>query len=259
MNALSRLPVFAAVVLMFASTAAFAQSTEGSAPAEAADDIQPKVIEEMERMATFLRGLDQYRLTAHTTHDDVLAGDLKVEINSAVSYLVRMPNRMRLDMRSDQQARVYYYNGSTVTQYAPDLGFYSVFEAAPTIQETIELANQKYDVHIPLADLFLWGTEKSNIDSLSIAYFVGESRINGQTCNHFAFRTEGVDFQVWIAKRGDPLPCRLVLDAASDPVRPHYAATLTWNLDPLIVDSLFSFAPPAGVTEIKQAEVVNAE
>ena len=237
------------------SGAAYAQSNDGSASAESPDDIQPKVIEEMKRMAAFLRGLDQFRLTAHTVHDDVLAGDLKVEISSVATYLVRPPDRMRLDLISDQQARIYYYNGSTVTQYSPALGFYSVFEAAPTILETIELAAEKYDVRLPLADLFLWGTPQSNVDNLTIAYFVGETRINGQTCNHFAFRADDVDFQVWIAKRGDPLPCRLVLDATADPVRPHYAATLTWDIDPLIVDSLFSFAPPAGVTEIKQVEV----
>lgn len=256
------LPLFtsmtAALIIALAPLTAFAQSNDGSTPADSSDDIQPKVIEEMKRMATFLRGLDAFRLTAQTTHDDVLEGDIKIEINSVVKYLVKTPDRMRLDIRSDQQARVYFYDGSTVTQYAPDLGFYSVFGAAPTILETIELADQKYDVKLPLADLFLWGTPKSNIDELTIAYFVGVSRINGQTCNHFAFRAENVDFQVWIAKRGDPLPCRIVLDAVADPVRPHYAATLTWDLDPLVVDSLFSFAPPQGVFKIKQVDVADA-
>jgi hypothetical protein len=73
----------------------------------------------------------------------------------------------------------------------------------------------------------------------------------GKTCDHFAYRADGVDFQVWIASVGDPLPCRLVITTTDDPARPEYEATLSWDLEPLYDDSMFSFAPQQGVTRIE--------
>jgi len=236
---------------------ALAQTSDPTTQPE--PDVQPRAIEALEAMAPYLRGLEQFRLTAHATSDDVLDGDLKVQVGSVSTFEVLMPDRMKLEVKSDQQWRIYYYDGATVTQYAPALSLYSVYDGAPTIAETLQLGEEKYGVELPLADLFFWGTERSNIDELTIAYFVGEAQIGGRTCSHYAFRAREADFQVWIAKRGDPLPCRLVITTTTDPTRPEYEATLTWDLDPLLTDSLFSFAPAEGVTEVKQVEFVAEE
>ena len=40
---------------------------------------------------------------------------------------------------------------------------------------------------------------------------LGVGMIRGQLCDHLAFRTPEIDWQIWIAATGDPYPCRLVI------------------------------------------------
>ncbi|MEW9808764.1 DUF2092 domain-containing protein, partial [Mesorhizobium sp. ZMM04-5] len=44
---------------------------------------------------------------------------------------------------ADRQARTYVYDGKTVTQYAPGLDLYSVFEAPATIADMLDEADEK--------------------------------------------------------------------------------------------------------------------
>jgi hypothetical protein len=140
---------------------------------------------------------------------------------------VRRPDRLKVSVTTDNSEREFYYDGKTVTQFAPALGYYSVFEAAPTIAETFDLAEEKYDVELPLADLFYWGTDRSDVKSFTAAFASGETRIGGDTCSDYAYRSDVTDVQVWIRKHGDPLPCRLVIVTTDDAARPR--SRRLWN------------------------------
>ncbi|MEW9838764.1 DUF2092 domain-containing protein, partial [Mesorhizobium marinum] len=123
----------------------------------------------------------------------------------------------------------------------------------------LDEADEKYGVQLPLADLFFWGTDRSNVKEITSAFFVGESLIAGDTCDHYAYRAPDVDFQVWIRANGDPLTCRLVITTMDDEARPEYQATLQWDLEPVLGEGMFSFAPSAGVTQIEQEPVEDGE
>ena len=217
--------------------------------------VEPAAIEALDRMAAFLRTLQEFRLTATISIDDVIEGGQLVETSGRAVYLVRRPDRFRVELTTDKSERVFYYNGKTVTQFSPALGYYSIFEAAPTISETLDIAQDEYDIELPVVDLFYWGTDQSNSKELTAAFSAGESRISGETCNHYAYRAEVTDFQVWIRKHGDPLPCRMVIVTTDDPARPRYAASFEWDLDPLIGDTAFEFAPPPGAERIEQLPI----
>jgi hypothetical protein len=68
--------------------------------------------------------------------------------------------------------------------------------------------------------------------------------VGGATCNLYAFRQEGVDWQVWIQKGNYPLPRKLVITTLTDEARPQYAATYRWDLAPSFNDTAFTFDPP---------------
>ena len=84
--------------------------------------------------------------------------------------------------------------------------------------------------------------------------FVGPSQIGGVTCGHYAFRQEGLDWQVWIQLGDYPLPRKLVLTTLTDEARPEYVATYTWNLAPSYNDEGFTFTPPAGAGRVVLAD-----
>lgn len=234
---------------------ASAQTPDLPTEDEADITIQPEAIKALDRMAGHLRTLSQFRLNADFTVDEVTSDGQKIQSSGRSTYSIRTPDRLRLDLNSDKQSRVYLYDGKTVTQYAPGLDIYSVFGAPANIADMIDAADAKYGVQLPLADLFFWGTERSNVKELKSAVFVGETQIRGDSCSHFAYRAPEADIQVWIRSSGDPLPCRLIVTSTVDEARPEYEATLEWELAPVLGEGMFSFVPPPGVTQIDQEPV----
>jgi hypothetical protein len=75
---------------------------------------------------------------------------------------------------------------------------------------------------------------------------IGPSQVGGVTCGHYAFRQDGLDWQVWIQMGEYPLPRKLVLTTLTDDARPQYVATFNWNLAPSFNDEAFSVVPPKG-------------
>jgi len=215
------------------------------APAQQADSTapEPAAIDAVRKMGAYLRGLESFAVSADTTRDDITETGQNVEFGSHLDMLARRPDKLRLDVSSDQRQRQYYYDGKTVTVFSPITGAYGVVEAPPTIRETVEVAASDYDLELPLADLFIWGTDQDDIDALTDAFVVGPSTVAGKACDHYAFRQEGVDWQIWISAEDPPLPCKLVITTTSEESRPRYEATLSWDTGAKISDADFVFAP----------------
>ena len=73
--------------------------------------------------------------------------------------------------------------------------------------------------------------------------------MGGVECDHYAYRSADVDYQVWIAS-GQPLPLKLVVTSKKIPAAPEYTAAMTGTLRPKIDDGSFAFMPPEGATNI---------
>jgi hypothetical protein len=211
-----------------------------------------KAVEALSAMGKYLRSLKSFSLRAETTTDEVLTNGQKVQFGGAVDYSVQIPNRLRADVRTDLRHRQFFYDGKTLTQYAPRLNYYAVVPAPATIAEVTAMAEQQYGVDIPLADLFFWGTEKSGVEDIKEAAYIGPARIGGKPCDHYAFRQQNVDWQIWIQSGKQPLPCKLLITTTQVPEQPQYTAVLTWNLTPQ-TGTTFAFVPPKGAARIEVA------
>lgn len=229
------------------------QLQESRAQQSAVQMVMPDALAALERMGEHLKTLSHFTLSAATTSEDVLDGDEKVMIGGEITYRVKTPDRLVLDIVTDKRERHYFYDGKTVTVYAPALKFYSVFAAPDTIGKAIKEAEDTRGVEVPLADLFYLGTKGSEADASNIvsAFYVSDSTINGVVCAHYAYRTATANFQVWIPKEGEPLPCKIVRDIPDDPARPQYTAVLTWNTDETLAEDTFNFNPPSDAKKIE--------
>jgi len=75
--------------------------------------------------------------------------------------------------------------------------------------------------------------------------YLGAVEINGVVCRHLAFRTDEVDWQLWIAEGNRPLPCRYTITSKWVFAAPQYTVTYTnWQVDPVISSATFDFTAP---------------
>jgi len=229
------------------------QPATASAAPSATNEFDPKAIAALKRMGAYLRTLKTFAVRSEATKDEVLDSGQKIQFSGTVDIHARLPDRLRLDVTSDRKQRQIYYDGKSVTQFAPRVGYYASVEAPGTIRETLTVAADKYDLEVPLADLFFWGTDQSGVDDIKSAIDLGPSRIDGVECEHYAFRQVGVDWQLWIESGKTPLPRKLVITTLDEPSQPQYATVLHWDLKSGGDSRMYAFVPPKGARKIVMA------
>ena len=225
-------------------------------PAAAAPSVDPDALAALNRMGAELRTHNTIALRADVVNEDVLDDGQKLQYTGTVDIQAQRPNRFKISLVSDIKNRQVFYNGKTVTVFSPRLGVYASFDAPDTIAKTLAKANDQYGIELPLSDLFAWGTDPTLPARLQEGFQVNTGEhVAGQVCDHYAFRQKQVDWQIWIAQSGPPLPCKLVITDKSDPAMPQYAAVLHWSFPGSIADTVFAFAAPANTHKIVIAKV----
>jgi hypothetical protein len=237
------------LVLAIASLVASAEAQQSSAA------VNPAAIKALNDMASYLRNLKAFQVESATTTDEVQDNGQLIQYTAKINFVVQMPNKLLATASSDRNERTFIYDGKTFTMFAQRAGYYATVPAPPTLRELDDALSEKYDIELPLADLFRFGSPDWKGADIKEATDIGPSEVSGITCEHYAFRQDDVDWQVWIQKGEYPLPRKLVITTTSEAARPQHTATYTWNLAPSFNEASFTFMPPAGARKIVLAAV----
>jgi len=256
---MTRLAILAAIagVFLFSYSGQHVLAKAGQAAdaKNAAPAVDPDAVEAVKKMGAYLRTLKVFQVHGDITHDDVLEDGLIVQSNSKVDMLALKPDRMRVEVVSDEKHRLYLYDGKTFTAWGKLTNYYATVPAPPTIPELFKQVQEKFDIELPLIDLFKWGTNEDDINKIKTAIDAGPTTVEGVTCEQYVFHQEGVDWQVWIQLGDYPLPRRLVITTLTDEARPQHTSNLVWNLGPSYNEAAFTFDPPTGALRIPLKDI----
>lgn len=215
----------------------------------------PEALAALDRMGGALRGLKQFSLTSDASTEVVLEDGQKIELDGVVTYKVKAPDQLFLELRSDRQLRQLFYDGNALTVYSPRLKYYAQVDGVgATLGELVEQAATRYGIEMPLADMFLWGTDKAPKTAIRSALHVGGGTLDGEPVEQYAFKQDAVDWQVWIS-RDTSLPKKLIINSLDDPAQPQYRARLKWDTRTPVPATAFQFTPPADAARIKLVPV----
>lgn len=235
------------------SLAILATSAEAGPPAEP-PELDPAAIAALEQMAAYMGTLKTFEVKSATTREEVLDDGQKVQTAGVVRVVAQRPDKLRADVVRDDRDQLYLYDGQSFTLFARRLDYYATVPAPPTIGQLADRLEDEYGLEVPLIDLFTWGSGRWSAADIKAAMVVGPSQVGGTTCEHYAFRQDGLDWQIWLQKGDFPLPRRLVITTLTDEARPQFTAVYTWNLAPSVNDAAFTFDPPPGTHRIVLAE-----
>jgi len=234
------------------SGTSFPQSVN-AAPVFTPDMVEPDAVDALKAMSTFLMSLKTIEVTSQGSLDVVTGENQRIQMDGVTNYKVRRPGFV-IDYVSDIKSRRFIYDGKTFTVYSPQLGFYSTVPAPPTNREVLDTIYQKFGIAIPLEDLFRWADPDGvRQQALKSAYFVGTATLDGVPTNHYAFREEDVDWEIWIQQGDQPLPRKLVIVDRTDATNPTFISRLSWKLNPAFTDSDFAFVPAKDDKRIRMA------
>jgi hypothetical protein len=243
--------LFLGLLAMSLAAPAYAQTPAAAGAPPAANAVDPAAVQALKDMGTFLQTLKRFGVSTEVTGERVMADGQKLQHTATANLDVVRPNKLRAVMRSSRSQRELIFDGKTVTLYTPAQKYYSTVEFSGSLGDLIGRLEERFGVQIPLSDLFVWGTPAAQLDKFESALNAGQDIVNGEVCDHYAFRQTNIDWQIWIATGGKPLPRKIVITNRADEARPQSVTEINWNLKPTFTDSVFKFTPPKGSTKIE--------
>ena len=216
--------------------------------------VEDGAIDALREMSNYLMTAKTLAITSKGSMDAVTANGQRIQLDGTTSYKVRRPGFV-IDYVSDIKSRRFIYDGKNFTVYSPKLGYYATVPAPGTNREVLDAIYNKFGISLPLEDLFRWGdgSNSARLEALKSAYKVGTTTLDGVETDHFAFREEDVDWEVWIDAGDQPVPRKLVIVDRTDPAHPTFITHLSWTINPTFTDADFAFVPDANAKKIQLA------
>jgi hypothetical protein len=243
--------VLGLLAMSLAAASASAQTAPPGAAKPAANAVDPAAIQALKDMGTYLLTLTRFEVSTELTGENVLADGQKLQHTATADLDVQRPNKIRVLMKSARNERQLTYDGKTVSLYTPAQKVYGTLDFDGNLGALIDLLEGKYGMQVPLDDMFRFGTPEAPLDKFDSAMNAGQDFVDGALCDHYAFRRDKIDWQIWITTGGKPLPRKIVITDRADEARPQSIQTFEWNLKPAFKDAVFKFTPPKGSSKIE--------
>ena len=234
------------VLSLFALTALMLAGTSVQAAG-----VDPAATRILQRMTDYLGGLQQFSVHTQNTLEEVLDSGHRVDLDISAAVIVSRPNKLRAERRGDLIDQIFYYDGKALTLYNPSDKVYATEPAPGTIEEMLDHAREALGLAVPASDLVYRNAFSLLMQDITLAVVVGKAVIDGVKCDHLLFSRPGVDFQVWVADAGPPLPVKYVVTDTGSPARLSITTVISdFNAAPAVGDARFTFVPPQGTKAI---------
>jgi len=183
---------------------------------------------------------------------------------------MQRPDKLRILTLGDGPVSELYYDGKTMTAYAPAENLAAVAPAPATVDDALQAAQKNAAIFYPFMDVVATDPYKAFTNEAVEAFYIGQSTsVGGVTTNMVAWANNDVFLQMWIGA-DDKLPRRIRAQFRADKLRLRHELELSnWKLDPAFPLETFasakaqsagkmSFAapapPPKGVKSIVPAK-----
>ncbi len=199
----------------------------------------------LRRMAERLAAAQTITLRTDQEFERGAAGARRTE-RASVEIALRRPDRFWFRGSGDRELEGVF-DGRRVTLLAHAQKVFGELPTPPTIDEALDVLSDRYDVPMPVADLLTRQPEQALLSPDTAGGLDGEEDVQGTRCARLAWRHPNVDWTIWIASGGDPLPRKLRIHYKARGGQPvttvHFKE---WNLSATVPDERFAVQVPAG-------------
>jgi hypothetical protein len=204
-------------------------------------ELEPKAIELLKATSARLAAAHSISFTAVETYESQSRQGHPLIFASDSEITVQRPDKLKVITLGDGPPSEFYYNGKTMTAFAPQENLIAVADAPPTIDAALEAAYHLSGTYFPFTDLIVADPYKDMAPGLTLAYYVGQSHIVGDTTTDIvAYVENGVFIEVWLGSE-DKLPRVIHAIYLDDPAQLRHNLLLShWQLDPAVPAEAFS-------------------
>ena len=154
----------------------------------------------------------------------------------------------------------YFSTGKTLTLLGKKRNLYTQLDVPGTIDHLIDELKDTYHRPLPAADLLLLNAYDALMLDVVDVKDLGSGVIDGVECDHLAFRTKEVDWQIWIAHGDRPYPRRYVITSKLLASGPQYTIqTRDWKTGGEAAATVFQFKNTTNADKVELKDLKGAE
>jgi hypothetical protein len=213
--------------------------------------LEPQALEILKAASARLASARSMSFTAVVSYESPSRLGPPLVYSTRSEVVMQRPDKLRVVTSGDGPRSDFYYDGKTMTAFAPAEKLVAIADAPPTIDAALRLAFQTGAIYFPFTDVIVSDPYKDIADGLTTAFYIGQSKVVGATTTDMvAYVTGDVFVQIWIGAE-DKLPRRIYAIYLNDPERLRHVLELSdWQLDMPVPPDAFTPPDLAGAAHI---------
>lgn len=241
---------------------AAAQPAATAPPADAAAEqaiLEPAAAEALKQLSATLAAAPAMTVQMTALREGRMPNQQLILIGATTAVAMLRPDRFVARVGSDLGNFELWYDGKAVTVLNPVENVYATTALRGDIDTAIRWIEGRLGVEIPIEPLLLANPYPALAEPGTTGVYVGPTFVHGIATDHYAFRSPGTDWEIWIETEGRKLPRRISVVDREAPGQSRVIVEFDdWNLSPRLNAQGFNFVPPPGAiqaTEVLLPEV----
>jgi hypothetical protein len=210
----------------------------------------------LRQMSDTLKNAKAFSVTVDESHERVRRNGEKQPYTLKREVMVRRPDRLWSHTTgSDNRDVRVMYDGKAVTVLGDRQKVYATIPAPATLDETLDLISDRYDLRVAVADFLYSSPYDSFAASDATGGWTKRVTVDGRECDEVSYSLKTVDVTLSATTAAPVLPCRARITYTAEPGQP--VSTLTfhnWNMQAAPQDSQFATTVPQGYEPIPVVE-----
>jgi hypothetical protein len=226
----------------------------GMALAASASAQEPNKL--LKAMSDYMAAQTRISFGYDTNLEVVTKDHQKILLASSGTIDLSRPDKIRVARTGGFTDAEIVFDGKTLTVLGKNANAYAQIDIPGTLDHLVDELRDRYHRPVPGADLLLSDVYNQLMPEVTDAKDLGSGVIGGTECDHLAFRTKDVDWQIWIAQGSQPYPCRYVITAKGVDQAPQYSVQIRdWKTGNEVKPDDFAFS---NSTSARKVDIENA-
>jgi len=189
------------------------------------------------------------------THDEQ-----KLALASSGTVALNRPDKIRVTRAGGFADVVMSFDGKKLTLLGKRHNLYTQLDVPGTLDHLVDELKDTYHRPLPAADLLLTNSYDAMMAEVVDVKDLGSGVIGGVECDYLAFRTNDVDWQIWIAQGKRPYPYRYVITSKLVSGGPQYTIqTRNWKAGGEVAATDYHFKNPTQAKKVELKDLKGAD
>lgn len=206
-------------------------------------------------MTNHLKSLQAFTVDYDTDHEIVDLAGQKLQYSASGSVQASRGDGFYMTRKGPFADVELTFDGKLISLYGKGMNVYTQLDSpGASIDEAVEEFRVSTGLDVAGADFLVTDPYAVLTEGATSGRLVGDAFVGGVECDQLAFRSDDVDWQIWISKGAEKLPVKYVITTKWVTGAPQYSLRFSNWKSGGVDAKLFSFKAPANAKKLERID-----